>query len=413
MYLNSLILMALLIAAIGVATAVVGIRVLDADVDRVLTSAAQGAQAQLDGELPTEAESPEGSETAPGSSDTFVLYLDAAGNEIGNPSHVTLPGLPVVAALSNASAPGGDLRRVDLGGVPVRLLTLPVGSGSAPVGYVQAGFVLTLHETQTTNVVLVVTLVGLISLLGAALISLILTRGALEPIRRAFDAQTRFVTDASHELRTPAALISATAEVLVREGLVTAEGRPLALDIVAESGRLGRLVGDLLALSADAAKPADLVRTNIDLGELVNTEVRRGEPLAATHEVSLNAQIAELLTASVDRDKISQLLLILFDNAIAHAPAGSAVEVALTKDASWVQLAVTDAGPGVPVADRKRIFEPFARLDAGGRRQGGGAGLGLAIANQIVSAHGGTISVADAPGGGARFIVRLPGAKSA
>ena len=112
-----------------------------------------------------------------------------------------------------------------------------------------------------------------------------------------------------------------------------------------------------------------------------------------------------------DRDRLVQLALILLDNAIDHAPTGSAVEIGAERVGSSVRLAVTDAGPGIPASERERIFEPFARLDRGGRRGSGNAGLGLAIARRITDAHGGSIAASAGPAGGARFEVTLPASK--
>jgi signal transduction histidine kinase len=327
---------------------------------------------------------------------------------VADPSRVKLPGLPVIGALRSASEPGGDLRTVELGGVSVRLLTLPVGPTAKPVGYVQAGFVLTLHDAQSVSLVLAIAFVAVVGLLGAGLVTLVVTRRALEPIRRTFAAQLRFVADASHELRTPAAVIRATAEVLEREALVAPEGSPLIADIVAESDRLGRLVGDLLVLSSTGSADLILERHSLDLADLAREAVRRVEPLAGERHVDVVVDAPGTAIVDGDRDRLVQLVLILVDNAIDHAPVGTTVEVSVARHGGSAILAVTDHGPGIPPSDRERVFEPFARLDPGARRRGGGAGLGLAIARRIAQAHGGSIAALAGPGGGARFEVTLP-----
>jgi signal transduction histidine kinase len=260
------------VVGIGLATAVVGLEALDADVDHALADTVSVALARLDGELPSTGEQPETDEPPSGSSDTFVLDLGPDGRVAANPSRVALAGLPVGAAIGEARSTGRDLRTVELGGISVRLLTVPIvsagGSASSPVGYVQAGFVLTLHDRESRSLTLTILVVGLIGLAGAALITLLVTRRALAPIRRAFDAQLRFVADASHELRTPAAIIRATAEVLDREGHVAPGGRPLVADIVAESDRLGGLVGDLLTLATMGSGRIVLDRTAVEVGEV-------------------------------------------------------------------------------------------------------------------------------------------------
>jgi len=408
LYLTSLSLVALLVIGIGLTTALAALNALDAEVDRSLRTAAEAAVARLNGELPATQELSDSEEVAPGSSDTFLLYLDPAGKLIADPSRVILPGLPVALGLPGATAAGGDLRTSNLGGVSVRILTLAIGPAGKPTGFVQAGFVLTLHDAQSASLVLAISLVGLVGLGGAGLVTLVVTRRALAPIRTSFDAQLRFVADASHELRTPAALIRATAEVLARESLVSPEAGPLIEDIVAESDRLGRLVGDLLTLSTGGSAEVILEPQPLDLAELARTIVRRVEPLAGERGVAIEVDAPAAVMVEGDRDRLLQLILILVDNAIDHSPSGSPVEVEIGRRGPAALLCVTDHGPGVPVEARERIFQPFARLDPRLRRRRGGAGLGLAIARHLVVAHGGRIGVVAGPAGGARFEVTLP-----
>jgi signal transduction histidine kinase len=235
------------------------------------------------------------------------------------------------------------------------------------------------------------------------------------PIRRSFDAQRRFVADASHELRTPAALIRANAEVMEREGLVTGEGLPLAADIVTEADRLGRLVGDLLQLAA--AEPAGVVRAPepVDLGEIAIETIRQAQALATERSVHLVMAPTALRSVVIDgdRDRLIQLLLILLDNAFDHSPSGGTVTVDLQMVGRDIELTVADQGPGVPASDRERIFEPFTRLPGVSRDRAGGTGLGLAIGRRIATAHGGGIVVTDAPGGGAMFRTTLMVSRSA
>lgn len=408
LYVTSLILVALLVIGIGVTTALAAFGALDSEVDRALRSSAEQAIARLAGELPAVQEMSESDEVAPGSSDTFVLYLDPNGSVVADPSRVGLPGLPDVAALAGASHVGSDLRTADLGGVSVRLLTLPIGLASRPIGYLQAGFVLTLRDAQSASLVLAVGLVGVVGLLGAALVTLVVTRRALDPIRKTFAAQQRFVADASHELRTPAALIRATAEVLEREALVVGEGMPLVDDLIAESDRLGRLVGDMLVLSTSGAEDLTSDHRPVDLADLVRDAARRVGPLASERRVNVVVDVEGPAIVDGDRDRMMQLLLILVDNAIDHAPANTPMEVALIRRGRFAVVSVTDRGPGIPAQERERVFEPFARLEATARGRRGGAGLGLAIARRIAAAHGGRVVATDGPVGGARLEVTLP-----
>ena len=406
-------LIALLVVGIGTATAFVGLRALDADVDRALTTSVAAGVASLGGELPQAPEAPDADDGVPASADTFLLYLGADGQVVDDPSRIALAGLPDPAALAAATSAGRDLRTVRAGGLAVRLLTVPVEAepGGPPIGFVEGVFVLTLHDRQSTSLVTAIVLVGAVGLLGAAAVTLLVTGDALVPIRRSFAAQRRFVADASHELRTPAALIRANAEVLDREGLVTEEGRPLVGDIVTEADRLARLVGDLLQLASADATGLVLERVPVDLRTIATDTVRQAQALAAERQVDLRVVDRRdddgMSVVSGDRDRLTQLALILIDNALDHAPARTAVRVTVGRIDERVELSVSDQGPGVPMTERQRVFEPFTRLPGVERDRTDGSGLGLAIARRIAIAHGGTIAVDDAPGGGARFRVSL------
>jgi signal transduction histidine kinase len=401
-------LVALLVVGIGLATAIAGLGALDSGVDRALASTVSAVVASFDGELPHETS--EGYEGTPASSDTFVLYLDAGGKVTFNPSRVGLAGMPdgtAVAAIKSGAS--RDLRTIRAGGVPVRLLTVPLkGRDGAAVGYLQGGFVLTLRDQQAASLVATILLVGLAGLLAAAFVTLLVTARALAPVRDSMDAQRRFVADASHELRTPVALIRANAEVLQREGLVLEGGTPLAQDIVGEADRLGRLIGDLLTLASADARGLTLNTAPLDLAALAHETARNAGALAAEGRVAIEVLTGQPVPMTGDRDRLIQLVLILLDNAISYSPNGGTVRVAVTTAGRRAEIEVIDEGPGVPTADRRRIFEAFTRLPGGRRERTRGSGLGLAIASRIAVAHGGEIAVNDAPGGGARFIVSLP-----
>ena len=398
-----------LVLALGAATAIIGTTILDQEVDRALQAASDAYLAQLGGE--TGSGDHETSESRrPQASDIFFLVLDATGALVSNPSGVPLDGLPDTAAVEAASATGRDLRTVEVNDIRVRLLTVPIVSDGATVGWLQTGIVLTLHDRQSQALVLAILVVGLIGLVGAGLATLWITSRALVPIRAAFETERRFVADASHEIRTPAAVIRSSAEVLQREELVAPPGRPLVADIVGEADRLGRLVEDLLALSASEQGALAIETAPVDLVELVRTAVRRATPLAADRGLRLEGPdpAVAAIPAEADADRLLQVLLILVDNALRHSPADGSVVVTAARSGRWGRIEVVDQGPGVPPAMREKIFEPFARMPASRSHADAGSGLGLAIARSLTELHEGTLRVEDGPGGGARFVLELP-----
>jgi signal transduction histidine kinase len=408
--LGTLAVVGTLVLALGVATALVGISILDQEVDRALEASSTAYLAQLGGEVkPEDSGESEGHE--PQASDTFFLVLDASGAVVSNPSGVPLVGLPDLAAVDAAAQTGSDLRTVDANGTRVRLLTVPIKEDGTTVGWLQSGIVLTLHDRQAQALVLAIVLVGAVGLVGAALATLWITGRALVPIRAAFETERRFVADASHEIRTPAAVIRSSAEVLQREDLVAPPGRPLVADIVGEADRLGRLVEDLLALAASEQGALAIETAPVDLVALARTAVRRATPLAEDRGLRLigPGEGVTAMAADADADRLLQVLLILLDNAFRHSPPGGTVAVAAIRGADRRgRLEVADQGPGVPPAMREKIFEPFARMPASRSRADAGSGLGLAIARRLVELHEGTLTVADDPDGGARFVLDLP-----
>ncbi len=414
LFATTLALLTLLVVGVGAATALMGLSALDADVDRALAAAVDAEAAVISAERPSgETSSDDGSgevsEGRPAVANTVILVLDAQGNVIANRTGVTLPGLPDADAVSAARTTASDLRTVVTPNDTIRVLTRQIARGGGTAIFVQGGFDMELHDQQSRSLVLAILVVGALGLLAAAVIAFVVTGRALVPIRDGFESQRRFVADASHELRTPAALIRANAEVLEREGLVGGDGADLLADIIAEADRLGGLVGDLLQLAAWDETRLALTTTQIDIAQVARETVRGASALAAEREVRLTLDAGSAAPAVADRGRIVQLLLVLLDNAVDHSPAGGEVAVCVRMEAGLAVIEVDDEGPGIPEADRQRIFEPFTRLPGTTRHGSGGTGLGLAVARRIAEAHGGSIEAGAPPRGGARFTVRIPG----
>jgi signal transduction histidine kinase len=352
----------------------------------------------------------------PADSDTFFLVLDAQGNLLSNPRRVLLAGLPDKTAVTAAAANGEDWRTVYADGAPVRLFTQKVTDGrGGPPAFLQTGMVLSLQEVQRNEILMTILLASLLGLLGAGLVTLVVTRRALTPVRNAFAAERRFVAAASHELRTPVAVLHSLAEVLQREDLIKPEGQQIVDDMISETDQLGRLVGDLLALSAAEAGAVVVEPRQLEARSFVTELGRRIESVAEPRGLSLKidqvgAEAAPQLFIYTDADRLAQLLLIFADNAIDHSPAGGRLTMTVEGVADHgqrrIRISIADQGPGVPVGERKRIFEPFARLES--RDRGAkSTGLGLAIARTLADRLGARLEVGDAIGGGAIFGVEL------
>jgi signal transduction histidine kinase len=403
----TLVLLVLLVVGVGAATLLIANAALNANVDTALRSAVDAEVAGLQGELPDEEEQKEhGSELPPTVADTVLVVLGPDGATLR--VRGSLPAGMPLRPPGGLRAGGEGWQTLSTPRGEIRVLTMPVVEDGKVAGYVQGGFDLALHTAQERSLVIAVITVGTLGLLAAALITLLVTSRALGPVRESFDAQRRFVADASHELRTPAALIRANAEVLEREELVAEDGRDLLADVITEADRLGGLVGDLLQLAAWDDTTLTLTPTRLDVAAVARDTVRGAVALAAKRGVQLVVDAPAPAPAMADRARIVQLLLVLVDNAIDHSPSGGRVEVAVRAVGHEVQLWVDDEGPGIPEPERDRVFEPFTRLPGTTRHGSGGTGLGLAIARRIAEAHGGRIEAASTPAGGARLAVTLP-----
>jgi two-component system OmpR family sensor kinase len=251
----------------------------------------------------------------------------------------------------------------------------------------------------------------------------------LTQIERAFAAQEasearmrQFVSDASHELRTPVATIRGYGE-LYRMGALDTTDKvdDTMLRIEDAARRMGTLVNDLLVLARlDEGRP--VAREDVDLVALARDSVQDLHALDPTREVVLvpldadadsngtEGQVPDKLVVEGDSDRLRQVITNLIGNVARHTPAGTPAEIALgVRQADGVAvLEVRDHGPGLTEQQGKRIFERFYRADSSRTRESGGSGLGMAIVAAIVGAHGGHVEVSDTPGGGLTVQVALP-----
>lgn len=224
----------------------------------------------------------------------------------------------------------------------------------------------------------------------------------LDRLQAASDRERRFIADASHEMRSPIASLRTQLEVQQTYASANGDRRSALDDELAEVTRMERLVSDLLLLARADERRLRSGSEPVRLHRVVLEEVARSTPAAP---MPMDTDAVRPVTVMGDPEGLARVVRNLIENAQRHA--ASRVRVALGMDGEQVRLSVADDGPGVPMEARDRVFERFTRLDEARARDDGGAGLGLAIAREIVAAHGGSIWVEDASPG-ACFIVCLP-----
>ena len=226
-------------------------------------------------------------------------------------------------------------------------------------------------------------------------------------------ARRDFVASVSHELRTPLAQIRMFSETLLLDRADDEAERRRWLGVIGrEARRLGDLVENILLFSHIDAARMRLEPERTDLGELVEEAVEAYVAIAAARRMRIVADAPSRIYALVDPRALRQVVVNLLDNALKYGPPEQTVRVELERDGAAARLTVADEGPGVPVADRRRLFDPFVRLAAPGAT-GGGSGIGLSVVRSLVEQHGGSVVVEGADGGGARFVVTLPLAAAA
>jgi two-component system OmpR family sensor kinase len=227
----------------------------------------------------------------------------------------------------------------------------------------------------------------------------------LARLEDAFARQSAFMADASHELRTPLTILSGQLEVLAMDEHPDAgEVRRVERVARAEIDRMKRLVEDLMLL-AHAGDEGFLRPAPIDLREFLDAIL---EGLRPTVDRRLELGPVPALVLEADPDRLTQAVRNLLRNAVVQTEPEGLVRLSASERGERVRLVVDDDGPGVPEAERDRIFDRFARLDAARGRDRGGAGLGLSIVRAIAQAHGGTVRAERSPEGGARFVLDLP-----
>ncbi|MEV0996235.1 HAMP domain-containing sensor histidine kinase [Nonomuraea sp. NPDC050202] len=390
----------------------------------------------------------------------YVGYLSAGGAVLHSFGDLASPGLPRLDAAEVAARAGEPFTVEGADGQEWRVVALPARGGTAHSGVVAAVSLETVHAT-VSRVRAACLVAGAILLAVLALAGGIAIRAGLAPLRRVEETAAaiaggdltrrvpepaapgtevgrlarslntmlaqieqgvaakvesearmrRFVADVSHELRTPLFGIKGFSELYRMGG---AEAGPAMARIESESGRLAKLVDDLLLLAGlDESDGPGLDLTPMDLRTLA-ADARHdfaaldpARPIAYTGPSGGPAASAPVLG---DEARLRQVVSNLVGNAVTHTPAGTPVRIGVGTDGGEAVLVIADEGPGLEPEEASRVFDRFYRADGSRARATGGAGLGLAIVRSIVAAHGGRVELRSAPGRGAAFEIRLPAA---
>lgn len=247
-------------------------------------------------------------------------------------------------------------------------------------------------------------------IVAIVLIALLLSRWALKPVERAWEQQRQFVADASHELKTPLAVILANTQILKSdESIIPEESRRWIEGASDEAERMRGLVEELLEL-ARTEDGASSARANapVDLSSLVEGDALQFDAVAYERGCEIETNVIDGISVLGDQEQLERLLKTLIDNACKYAARGTTVKVTLEKNGSHALFVATNQGEPIPEEDLPHVFDRFWRSDKARARSTGGYGLGLAIAKGIAESHGGKIWVTSDDVRGTSFYVKLP-----
>jgi two-component system OmpR family sensor kinase len=363
-----------------------------------------------------------------------------------------LTGAELDALRRQATAAGGmiwsDL--VDSRGAHRRVLAVPLTGGADPAPVLVVSRSVGEMETTLRNTSILLAVVSFLLLVTGALLSYWLAGRALRPVRTiagiarsisehdlhrrvdvkappdelgelvdtfnsmlarlesSFESLGRFTADASHELRAPLALMRSEIEGALGRNRNGEEYRRVLTALGAEVDHLSRLADHLLVLARADAGALEPDREPVDVADLLHESAARWEAVAERSQVAIAVEAPGSGSVEADPRLLRRVLDNLLDNAVRHAPAGSAISLRGRRGESGWDLEVADQGPGVPPERRSRLFTRFARPDAARTPEDGGAGLGLALSSAIARAHGGTLELVAGDSPGARFRLHLP-----
>lgn len=341
-----------------------------------------------------------------------IVLRDAQGNVIASTAPLVTRSLPY------QSAGSAEMLATDQVGSHgwYRVLSLRLQNPyRQTIGYLQMALNVDRDRASLARLAEVLFLVGGLGIVLAAVAGFFLSKLSLRPAVRAWEQQEQFVADASHELRTPIAVMRVNLDLVnSRPDVTVADNAPWLQAIEDELHRMHRLTDQMLTLARTGGVAAAAHHQPVDLSHLVNKAGEAFQPAAEAKGLLLHHRspaagappLGEIIVLG-DADALYQLLAILLDNAVKYTVAGR-IDVDLERHRHEVRLSVRDTGIGIEPQHIGRVFDRFYRTDAARTKGSGGAGLGLAIARAIVVAHRGHIAVQSTAGHGTTFIVTLP-----
>ncbi|KRE97711.1 histidine kinase [Paenibacillus sp. Soil766] len=343
-------------------------------------------------------------DSLPERSVTFMLQTDDQWNITSTNSRFNMDTAFYETAIKEAASSKSEIGQFTLDGNQWAYIVQKNASGYNVV-YLDV----TAQKTILTNLVYTFTLVGLAMLIVIFFTSRYFANRSITPVREAFQKQKQFIADASHELKTPLAVINTNADVLLANSEDTIESQSKWLHrIKSETERMKTLTNDLLYLTEMDDSRVGILYSEFNVSESVESVLLTMEAVVFEKDITLDYDIQPDLTLHGNSEQIKQVVMILMDNAIKYTPPKGAISLTFKKHHSDTLLTVTNTGEGISPEHVERIFDRFYRADPSRSRKHGGYGLGLAIAKSIVEQHKGKIYAKSVQHEATSFYVQLP-----
>ncbi|WP_458120703.1 sensor histidine kinase [Paenibacillus sp. Z6-24] len=341
--------------------------------------------------------------TPPERAVAFMIETDSSGKQTNSKSQVAIESPVYASALQEATTMNTEQGQFSLDGSEWAFSRQPLNGG-----YLYTFLDITAQQAILTNLIYTFTAVGIVMLVMLFFTSRYFANRSIRPVQDAFDKQKQFIADASHELKTPLAVINTNADVLLANPDDTIRSQSKWLHYIkGETERMSRLTGDLLYLTEMEDARTTMMHNTFDLSETAENLILTMEAVIFEKELSLDYDITPGLPIEGSSQQIQQVIMILLDNAIKYCNPRGSITLTLHRYNQQTILSVSNTGEGIAPQHLDRIFDRFYRTDASRTRSQGGHGLGLAIAKSIVEQHGGRIESKSTVGEFTTFSVYL------
>lgn len=252
-------------------------------------------------------------------------------------------------------------------------------------------------------------LIGFISLIVLLFISIYLTNKSIVPIKETFEKQKQFIADASHELKTPLAIIKTNTSLVLSHPDDTIKNQSKWINYInLQTDRMSELISEMLSLAKMDAAENKLPLSPINISKIVESMILMFDAVIYENNIELETNISKNLFINGNKESLKKLFSIIMDNAIKHTNKNGNITVSLFSDKNKVKMIIRNTGEGIAPEHLERIFERFYRVDSSRDRETGGYGLGLSIASSIVKQHKGKIYAKSNIGEFTSFIVEIP-----